>query len=100
AHPRYLHSFPTRRSSDLDRKVRTVRYTTTDRILAGLPPHPSQEVYYAMSARVLAKIGHAADVPQDFLPHQFRFSANNAYPPLPRSEEHTSELQSPCNLVC
>src|SRR2546426_7630511 len=21
-------------------------------------------------------------------------------PPLPRSEEHTSELQSPCNLVC
>src|SRR6478735_1374307 len=21
-------------------------------------------------------------------------------PPMPRSEEHTSELQSPCNLVC
>src|ERR1039457_7540829 len=21
-------------------------------------------------------------------------------PPVPRSEEHTSELQSPCNLVC
>src|SRR5256885_7156504 len=21
-------------------------------------------------------------------------------PPLPRSEDHTSELQSPCNLVC
>src|SRR5256885_11222626 len=23
-----------------------------------------------------------------------------ASPPAPRSEEHTSELQSPCNLVC
>src|SRR5256884_4174658 len=73
-------------SDPLDRKVRTVRYTTTDRILAGLPPHPSQEVFHAMSARVLAKIGHAADVPQDFLPHQFRFSANNAYPPRPLYE--------------
>src|SRR5688500_20031561 len=26
--------------------------------------------------------------------------ANQARPPLRRSEEHTSELQSPCNLVC
>src|SRR5256885_15174158 len=30
------------------------------------------------------------------------FHARNVNPPgaLPRSEEHTSELQSPCNLVC
>src|SRR2546426_5305436 len=27
-------------------------------------------------------------------------SANAAAPDAPRSEEHTSELQSPCNLVC
>src|SRR5256885_12324375 len=26
--------------------------------------------------------------------------ANARAPPAPRSEEHTSELQSPCNLVC
>src|SRR5256885_10181398 len=26
--------------------------------------------------------------------------APQAAPPPPRSEEHTSELQSPCNLVC
>src|SRR5256885_15855415 len=25
---------------------------------------------------------------------------DGAAPPAPRSEEHTSELQSPCNLVC
>ena len=73
-------------SDPLDRKVRAVRYTTSDRILAGLPPHPSQEVYHSMSARVLAKIGHGADIPQDFLPHQFRFSANDAYPPRPLYE--------------
>ncbi|MEY2496838.1 MAG: adenylate cyclase [Verrucomicrobiota bacterium] len=73
-------------SDPLDRKVRSVRYTTTDRILAGLEPHPSQEVFYAMSARVLAKIGHAADIPEDFLPHQLRFSSNEAYPPRPLYE--------------
>ena len=73
-------------SDPLDRKVRSVRYTTTDRILAGLEPHPSQEVFYAMSARVLAKIGHAADVPQDLLPHQLRFSSNEAYSPRPLYE--------------
>src|ERR1039457_2590746 len=27
-------------------------------------------------------------------------SAVKGIPPSPRSEEHTSELQSPCNLVC
>src|SRR5256885_11971101 len=32
-----------------------------------------------------------------------KFSLASNYPfssPYPRSEEHTSELQSPCNLVC
>src|ERR1039457_7606989 len=28
------------------------------------------------------------------------FCAGFHIPPSPRSEEHTSELQSPCNLVC
>src|SRR5688500_19183973 len=29
-----------------------------------------------------------------------RTASMTARPPPPRSEEHTSELQSPCNLVC
>src|ERR1022692_5224179 len=29
-----------------------------------------------------------------------RNHALEPFPPSPRSEEHTSELQSPCNLVC
>jgi adenylate cyclase len=67
----------------LDRKVRSVRYMTSDQLLAGFEPRPSDQVYYAMSARMLAKIGHAADVPLDFDPHAFRFAANDAYAPVP-----------------
>ncbi|MFN2623123.1 MAG: CHASE2 domain-containing protein [Chthoniobacterales bacterium] len=68
-------------SDSLDRKVRSVRYITSDRILAGQAPYPSQQVYYAMSARMLKKIGHETDVPLDFAPHAFRFASNEAYAP-------------------
>src|SRR5207244_11819171 len=60
--PRYLHSFPTRRSSDLRHIV-----TDTCGLLVGAEVHP-------------------ADI-------QDRDGAD-------RSEEHTSELQSPDHLVC
>src|SRR5256885_7937690 len=32
--------------------------------------------------------------------HVLERIADGAFPDRPRSEEHTSELQSPCNLVC
>ena len=64
----------------LDQKVRTLFYKTSDRQLAGLPLHPSQEVYYSLAARSLEKMGRAADVPQDFRAYQPRFSENDAYP--------------------
>ncbi|HEX4631054.1 MAG TPA: adenylate/guanylate cyclase domain-containing protein [Chthoniobacterales bacterium] len=76
----------------LDGKVRSVRYMTSDRILAGQNPHPSQEVFYALSARMLTKIGHAADVPSDFQAHQFRFAATDAYQPLPMYEVFDPKL--------
>jgi adenylate cyclase len=66
-------------SDPLDRKVRSVRYMVSDRLLAGQESDPSAEVYYAMSARMLKKIGHEKDVFWDFMPHQFRFGANDAY---------------------
>ena len=69
-----------------DGKVRTVLYHVTNRQLAGLPPHPSQEIYDSLSARGLAKIGHAGDVPQDFDGHMIRFSAPDAYEPRPLYE--------------
>src|SRR5205807_3813880 len=68
---RDLPSFPTRRSSDLD-----------------LGPTEQR----------LTAIEHA------LFPVQTRLdeleSAVRAFRVAPRSEEHTSELQSPCNLVC
>src|SRR5881409_919880 len=69
-----------------DGKVRTVLYHVTNRQLAGLPPHPSQEIYESLSARGLTKIGHASDVPQDFDGHMIRFSAPDAYEPRPLYE--------------
>src|SRR5256885_10971869 len=40
---------------------------------------------------ILANLGRSLNERGQFLPVD---------PPVPRSEEHTSELQSPCNLVC
>jgi adenylate cyclase len=70
----------------IDGKVRAVNYHVTNRQLAGLPPHPSQEVYESLSARALTKIGHASDVPRDFAGHMIRFSAGDAYGPRPLYE--------------
>src|SRR2546430_6501305 len=79
-------------SDPLDRKVRSVRYMVSDRLLAGQESYPSQEVYYAMSARMLKKIGHEKDVVWDFLPHQFRFGANDAYLAQPLYEVFDPKL--------
>ena len=70
----------------IDGKVRAVAYRVTNRQLAGLPPHESQEVYESLSARALTKIGDASDVPQDFDARMLRFSAVNAYEPRPLYE--------------
>src|SRR5688500_19706229 len=69
---RHLPSFPTRRSSDLQRH--------REEDLAQLPGERSLARRIARSRR---QHDHAAA-------RQERL----------RSEEHTSELQSPCNLVC
>jgi adenylate cyclase len=70
----------------IDGKVRAVAYRVTNRQLAGLPPHPSQEIYESLSARALTKIGHGSDLPQDFNGHMIRFSAVDAYEPRPLYE--------------
>src|SRR5207244_11886857 len=82
AHPHDLHSFPTRRSSDLHAKIT-------------LPPLPS-------SGDAIDPIHHydcviLGDVDPAKLPvaDRRRAGTHNV-----RSEEHTSELQSPDHLVC
>src|SRR5207244_10861246 len=87
AAPLALHSFPTRRSSDL-------------RVVPGLgqrPAHPllarrelGKPQVVEVAARVVG-LAHAARRP----PHRA-----DAQTLAARSEEHTSELQSPDHLVC
>src|SRR2546421_2417868 len=70
----------------IDGKIRAVTYRVTDRQLADLPPDRSEEIYQSLSARALAKIGHANDVPQDFRGHMIRFTSPDAFAPRPLYE--------------
>jgi adenylate cyclase len=70
----------------LDGKIRTVRFTITDRQLAGLPPHPSEEIFQSLSSRALEELGHADAVPRDQRAHLIRFTAIDAYQPIPLYE--------------
>jgi adenylate cyclase len=76
----------------IDEKIRAVNYRVTDRQLAGLPPHPSEEVYESLSARALEKIGHGNDVPRDFRGHMIRFAVPNAFEPRPLYEVFDPKL--------
>jgi adenylate cyclase len=73
-------------SDPIDGKIRAVTYRVTDRQLADLPPDPSEEVYQSLSARALAKIDHANDVPHDFHGHMIRFTSPEAFAPRPLYE--------------
>jgi adenylate cyclase len=70
----------------IDGKIRAATYRVTDRQLADLPPDSSEEVYQSLSARALAKIGDANDVPQDFRGHMIRFTSPDAFAPRPLYE--------------
>src|SRR5688500_20367217 len=79
SHP-FLHSFPTRRSSDLASSQKA--------ICAGVMP------FAPKTARHVSRIG-------DSTPDSASVGTCESAPGRRfRSEEHTSELQSPCNLVC
>src|SRR5205807_10473182 len=93
-----LHSFPTRRSSDLFQ---------TD---AGVPTTPI--TYEVDGEQYIAVLAGGQFYPYEDSPrgdHLWALKLGGTVPPAPaprppskrrRSEEHTSELQSPCNLVC
>src|SRR5688500_19846435 len=86
-----VHSFPTRRSSDL---LRLARPRTAG--AAGDPERRRQPAAIRRDRviddhRIERRRGAAADV---------ALLADALAARIERSEEHTSELQSPCNLVC
>jgi adenylate cyclase len=70
----------------IDGKIRAVTYRVTDRQLAGLSPDSSEQIYQSLSARALAKIGHANDVPNDFHGHMIRFTSPDAFASRPLYE--------------
>src|SRR5205807_6719417 len=85
AHLSPLHSFPTRRSSDLSATLRPARPVRP----AHLPEDSSAARARSYTARPTCRRNPS--------PHR---RARRCSGCRPRSEEHTSELQSPCNLVC
>ena len=76
----------------IDGKIRAATYRVTDRELAGLPSHPSEEVFESLAARALTKIGHGNDVPRDFGGHMIRFTALDAFEPRPLYEVFDSKF--------
>lgn len=65
----------------LDQRVRSIRYLLTDRQLAGLAEHPSQEIFHSLAARALEKLGRSEAVPTDLNAKLIRFSSLGAYHP-------------------
>src|SRR5205807_9120044 len=88
-HLRDLHSFPTRRSSDLlvfgggAESTATVNLYSASGCASGLIGTGTGSAYGGSGIAVTLPIGSTTIFAQQV-----------------RSEEHTSELQSPCNLVC
>src|SRR5205807_10333063 len=80
--PRDLHSFPTRRSSDLDRVVGS-----------------GEELCDRLAPDLIALVFERVDLDPVGLEVLQALEVLEHLEDL-RSEEHTSELQSPCNLVC
>src|SRR5687768_17723230 len=80
---RGLHSFPTRRSSDLKRSI----------VLA------AASVFIALSTPAFAQRG-TPPPPTDRTKASYMSAAEVAAAIEKRSEEHTSELQSRLHLVC
>src|SRR5205807_8764582 len=92
-YPRDLHSFPTRRSSDLPLQLpRPVRRCSQ-----------TENAGPAVGQRRAGHVENVERVHVQSQPHalgdRHHLEQRTERVRL-RSEEHTSELQSPCNLVC
>src|SRR5690606_41966421 len=91
ASPRHLHSFPTRRSSDLPVRARVQNEQRRPPRVSFIPVEPGDGVRRGQNHFV-----------RHFKLHQHRVATGQlgGGPLHVRSEEHTSELQSRENLVC
>jgi CHASE2 domain-containing sensor protein/class 3 adenylate cyclase len=66
-----------------DGMVRTARFFTSERQLAGQKPSPSDRWSASLTARAMEKLGRSNEVPHDLRDHLIRFSATDAYQAYP-----------------
>src|SRR5690606_41356502 len=97
--PLASHSFPTRRSSDLHAGLGGTRPQVVAHLRAHLADLLAQRLHVALPAE------HFGTNPLEIIrqlrtAHQHPRTHQRLMLPGPRSEEHTSELQSRENLVC
>src|SRR5205807_8313075 len=97
---RALHSFPTRRSSDLGENPHAKDYA---KLLTHIKDRPDAQLLQTVMLRSLQQALYSPDNVGHFglayESYTHFTSPIRRYPDLVvRSEEHTSELQSPCNL--
>src|SRR5690606_39431973 len=98
--PRCPHSFPTRRSSDLQTEMAGTLMTEPVELAGGAPlpahlpplPRPQQGPFTRVANAIADEVTG--------LPTPLAAAQWETRPYRPRSEEHTSELQSRENLVC
>src|SRR5205807_8247389 len=98
--PQSPHSLPTRRSSDLSE---TVAFTGLAFDVSSDPCTTRASLEIVPAAPCAAKYVLPSGFSSVAEPNSVTFSFATTPPSteiVPRSEEHTSELQSPCNLVC
>src|SRR5205807_7174680 len=91
--PSALHSFPTRRSSDLAPQTRRSWHSKC-RLSRIFPCIRRVEAGRLLNSPRAIVTGSAPRATSSAAARRARSDV------LSRSEEHTSELQSPCNLVC
>src|SRR5207244_12343156 len=91
------HSFPTRRSSDLNSGAALMPQPVLEAVVNHVQLEATIGAYEA-NERELEKVEHVYDAAARLIncaPDEIAFMENAT-----RSEEHTSELQSPDHLVC
>src|SRR5207248_8446802 len=92
-----LHSFPTRRSSDLA-GTHVMKHTHNLQLYRGSIPGDTWN--RSIDSNTLSERVHAWQIaPDEVLVHHSYWNSPS-YILVSRSEEHTSELQSPYDLVC
>src|SRR5207249_11724411 len=90
-----LHSFPTRRSSDLNQLFQVGKFAEAGKLYSQIATQNPKDYSATLQVGRIALLSNRLDDAQKWLE-----KAITLQPVGKRSEEHTSELQSRFDLVC